>query len=251
MQIEIDYTKSAQDNAESYFERAKDAKRRKEGAELNIKKLEERVKNLEKESVVEKQLTKKEERDWYEKFNWFFTSNGLLVIGGRSAQQNEEVVSKHFDADDLFFHANVFGASVVILKTGVNADRQVKEEVAQFAASMSKAWEDGLAAVDVFSAKRDQVSKQTKGSLGTGSFYITGEREWYRNVKLELGAVFGKKLSIVPYTAYPKLIQEKGVRLIPGKLKKSDTAKAIAKKLGYPDIDYIMQHLPAGEFSLE
>ena len=28
----------------------------------------------------------------YKKFRWFFTSSGLLVVGGKSAEQNEAVV---------------------------------------------------------------------------------------------------------------------------------------------------------------
>ncbi len=279
MEAELDYTRSAQQNAEAYFDRAKEAKRKLEGAEQAIKRLEKRIAELEKEKTVSKELHKKEEREWYEKFYWFFASDGRLAIGGRSAQQNEEVVAKYFESGDLFFHANIFGASVVVLKGGAEAGKEVKEETAQFAACFSKAWESGQSAVDVFSAKREQVSKsQSKGSLGTGSFLISGEREWYRNVKLELAAFVGenridvqkqfdntnayvkvlpleiivnaKKLNIAPYITYSRAAQAAGIKLVPGKLKKSDAAKAIAKKLGYGDIDYLMQHLPPGGFSL-
>ena len=279
MEAELDYTKSAQQNAEAYFDRAKEAKRKLEGAEQAVKRLEQRIADLEKEKTVSKELHKKEEREWYEKFYWFFASNGMLAIGGRSAQQNEEVVSKYFESGDLFFHANIFGASVVILKDGANAGKEAKEEAAQFAACFSKAWESGQSAVDVFSARKEQVSKSAaKGSLGTGSFLISGEREWHRNVKLELAAlvsenkigvqkqfentnayvkilplsiiVNAKKLNIIPYLTYSRSAQNVGMKLTPGKLKKSDAAKAISNKLDYKDLDYIMQHLPPGGFSL-
>ncbi len=249
MEAEIDYTKSAQENANDYFEKSKEAKKKLAGAEQAVKRLEQRIAELEKEKVVTRELKKKEEREWYEKFYWFFTSSGMLAIGGRSAQQNEEVVGKHFEPADLFFHANVFGASVVILRDGTKADDEAKKEAAQFAACFSKAWEDGLAAVDVFSAKRDQVSKQGKGYLATGSFFITGEREWYRNVRLDLYARADNRFSVVPAGANKDA--ETSIRLSPGKMKKSDVAKAIAKKFGYADIDYIMQHLPPGGFSLK
>ncbi len=251
MQAEIDYTKSAQQNADAYFERSKEARRKLEGAERAIKDLEKKVERLEKEKTVTKELKKKEEREWYEKFYWFFTSGGLLAIGGRSAQQNEEVVARYFDNEDLFFHANVFGASVIILKKGAGADGETKEEVAQFAASFSKAWEDGLAAVDVFSAKREQVSKQAKGYLGTGSFSIAGEREWFRNVKLELNAFKDSKFCVAPSSTCTKRGLKGAITLSPGKTKKSETAKALAKKLEYGDVDYVMQHLPPGGFSFK
>lgn len=280
MEAELDYTKTAQENAAAYFGKAKEAKKKKEGAEQAIKKLEKRVKELESEKLVSKEIRKSEEREWYEKFYWFFASNGMLAIGGRSAQQNELINAKYFDAKDFFFHANVFGASAVVLKDGVEASKEAKEEAAQFAACFSKAWENGSASVDVFSAKREQVSKsENKGYLAAGSFLISGEKEWHRNVKLELAAysaenkinvqnqfadanayvkvlplsiiVNSSKLNIVPQLTYSRAGSVKGIKLTPGKTKKSDAAKAIAKKLNYNDIDYIMQHLPPGGFSLD
>lgn len=271
MEIGIDYTKSAQENAQDYFERAKDAKKKLEGARQAITRLEEKVKTLEKSKVIEKKIRKKEDREWYEKLYWFFASDGRLAVGGRSAQQNEEVVSKYLGPDDLFFHANIFGASAVVLKEGKAAAKEVKEEAAQFAACFSKAWENNQSSVDVFAVGREQISKSSQaGSLGTGSFLISGEREWFKNVNLELwafsAAAAGKearqdgepailadsgKFNVVPGQAYPRLGPVKGIRLTPGKMRKSEAAAKLAKKLDYPNIDYIMQHLPPGEFHLE
>lgn len=261
MEAELDYTKSAQQNAEAYFEKAKEAERKLKGAEDAAKKLEQRIVNLEKEKTTTKELHKKEERGWYEKFYWFYTSGGQLAIGGRSAQQNELVNAKYFENNDLFFHANVFGASAVVLKDGNAAGNESKEEAAQFAACFSKAWENGQSAVDVFSARREQVSKsQNKGYLGTGSFLISGDREWYRNVRLELRACMQEAknskagahaLAIAPAKAYAAMGLKEGIRLTPGDRKKSDVAKSIAKRFSVNDIDYIIQHLPPGEFSVD
>ena len=49
-------------------------------------------------------------RNWYEKFRWFFTSGGKLVIGGKSAEQNEEVLKAHLDRDDLIMHTKQAGS---------------------------------------------------------------------------------------------------------------------------------------------
>jgi len=282
MEIGIDYTKSAQENAQDYFERAKDAKRKLEGAKQAVIRLEEKVRTLEKSKFIEKKIRKKEEREWYEKFYWFFASNGMLAIGGRSAQQNEEAVSKYLGPSDLFFHANIFGASAVVLREGKAASKEVKEEAAQFAACFSKAWENGLSAVDVFAVGKEQISKSSQaGSLGTGSFLISGEREWFKNVKLELWAFAAEtgipagvgdraetadepgetfpaqaarpnpvKFNVVPAGTYSKLGLAAGERLLQGKMRKSDAAAKLSKKLGYANIDYIMQHLPPGEFHL-
>ncbi|MDE1860374.1 MAG: DUF814 domain-containing protein [Candidatus Micrarchaeota archaeon] len=273
MELKIDYTKSAQQNAEEYFERSKRARRKAEGAEQAILDLERKRKEIEGKKRDEKRIRHVEEKKWYEKFNWFFASNGMLCIGGRSAQQNELINSKHFDDNDLFFHADIFGASVVILKDGVKASQGVREEAAQFAGIFSSAWEDGASTVNVYSLKRPQVSKsKEKGSLGTGSFLLEGEREWFKGMALEL-AVFMNETTIglqarpVKFIPEVKIIPDaiginfaplktcnelnisRYMLLRPGKVKKSDAAKLISKALRYPDLDYIMQHLPAGSFS--
>ena len=183
------------------------------------------------------------------------TSSNMLAIGGRSALQNELVNSKYFENTDLFFHADIFGASVVVLKGGIDAPRNIKEEVAQFAGCFSKAWENSMSSVNVYSVKREQVTKsKEKGSLGTGSFLIEGEREWFKGVGLELCAykeIEGQKPTIVPTSTCMAIGVKKFILLKPGNVKKSDAAKMLSRKLNFNDIDYIMQHLPAGSFSIK
>lgn len=255
MDIEIDFTKSAQDNADYYFSLSKKLKRKSEGASIAVKDLEAKRSTVEKRPVQVRQVKKIEEKKWYEKFNWFNTSNNMLAIGGRSAIQNELVNSRYFESKDLFFHADIFGASVVVLKDGADAPRNIREEVAQFAACFSKAWENGMSSVNVYSLKREQVTKsKEKGSLGTGSFLLEGEREWFKGVGLELCAykeLEGQKPSIVPISTCMAIGVRKYMLLKPGNMKKSDAAKLIARKLNFSDVDYIMQHLPAGSFSVK
>ncbi len=259
MKIEIDFTKSAQENASEYYGRAKRAKAKAEGAGEAVKRLEAKLKSLKKKEAAQpkekKQIIKARKQQWYEKFHWFFASNGALVIGGRDAHQNEMLNSKHFEDSDLFFHADIFGASVTILKGGESAGKEVREEVAQFAACNSSAWKDGMGSVNVYAMRRSQVSKSTgKGSLGTGGFLLTGEREWYRGVALKLVVYMGEDgLRVMPHVMLPRMTGKIGrhVTLIPGDEKKSDAAKSIGAYLSYNDIDHIMQQLPTGSFRIE
>ncbi len=256
MEIEIDFTRSAQDNADSYFKLSKKLKRKAEGAAIAIKDLElKKAKIRRNAKPVQPSIKKIEEKKWYEKFNWFVASDGRLAIGGRSALQNEAINSKYFETNDLFFHADVFGASVVILKDGVNAGAVAREEAAQFAACYSKAWENAMASANVYALKRDQVSKsKEKGSLGTGSFLLEGEREWFKGVALELCAyrnADAEKPTVVPVSTCMAMGIRRFILLKPGNTKKSDAAKAICKRLSFGDIDYIMQHLPPGSFSIK
>ncbi len=253
MDFELDFTLSAQENAELYYKKAKKLAQKKEGAEKAVKELEAKLKEAGKEvKVAENMRIDVSEKEWYEKFHWFFTSEGMLVIGGRDAQQNELINSRYFDESDLFFHADIFGASFVVLKNGENAGANSKEEAAQFAGCYSSAWERMLSTIDVYSLRRSQVSKSTnKGSLGAGSFLLKGEREWFKNTKLELAAVNEKKFIVMPSLTLERSGYKNFVIIKQGKMKKSDAAKQIAKMLGYADIDRIMQNLPAGTFAVE
>ncbi len=261
MEVVVDFNKTAQENAKTYFEMSKKSRLKSDGAGKSVDELKDKLKNVENQKEEVKAVKEIEKREWYEKYNWFFTSNNLLAIGGRSADQNEELYSKHLEDNDLFFHADVFGASVVVLKDGVDSNKEIKEEVSQFAASFSKAWESGQGSIDVYCVKKEQVTKSRNyGSLGKGSFVILGDREWYRNIKLALAAFMKekeidkkviKKISIVPRLYIEKTNTKVFVSIDIGNTKKSDAAKKISAKLKYENIDYIMQHLPPGSFSIK
>ncbi len=256
MEIELDFTKSAQENADEYYKKAKKLVLKRQGAERAVRDLEER---LEKSSMLVAEAPRVitlKKREWYEKFHWFFTSDGMLAIGGRDAKQNELVNSRYFEDSDLFFHADIFGADLVVLKDGAGSGRQPRVEAAQFAACHSSAWKQGLRTIDVYAMRREQVSKSSaKGSLGTGSFLLSGEREWYRDNVLSLVMyVSDGRLFTVPESTFERESERLGsvahVRVTQGNFRKSDAAKRIAQRLGYGDIDEIMRHLPADGFRM-
>ncbi len=258
MKITIDFTKSAQENADSFYKKGKRLVQKRAGAELAIKRLEKRLAEAKTHSirVPKPKAVVSAQKEWYEKFHWFFTSDNMLVIGGRDAHQNEQLNSKHFDDNDLFFHANIFGASVTILKDGTKAPKEAREEAAQFAACYSSAWKEMQPVVDVYAMRRGQVTKSTsKGSIATGSFLLSGEREWYKDVAPSL-VFFAKdgRPNVAPEAAFYRSKHEPSegrVLVKEGKMQKSDAAKKIAASLGVNEIDTIMQQLPAGTFKVE
>lgn len=256
MKIKIEYEKSAQENANEYYDKSKKLAQKKLGAEKAIRILEKRLAEQQAKPAEKKErrIVKIAEKKWYEKFHWFYTSNNMLAIGGRDAHQNEQLNSKHFEEKDLFFHADIFGASAVILIDGTSSPVEVREEVAQFAACYSRAWEEMLRSVDVYAMRRNQVSKSTsKGSLGTGSFLLTGEREWFRSMTLNLAMyVADGELRTVPMATFVKLdVKSAYVTVTQGNLKKSDAAKKVMQALGYEDLDNVMRQLPNGAFKIE
>ncbi|CAN0421179.1 unnamed protein product, partial [Hapterophycus canaliculatus] len=57
---------------------------------------------------------------WFEKFNWFITSENFLVLSGRNAQQNEVVVKKYLRPGDIYVHADLHGAASCVVRNKVH-----------------------------------------------------------------------------------------------------------------------------------
>ena len=53
---------------------------------------------------------------WFERFHWFVTSENVLVVAGRDAQQNELLVKRHLSRGDVYIHADLRGAASTIVK---------------------------------------------------------------------------------------------------------------------------------------
>ncbi|WP_243679697.1 NFACT RNA binding domain-containing protein [Vulcanisaeta souniana] len=132
-------------------------------------------------------------REWFERFRWFVTSGGRLVIAGRDATQNEVIVRHYLRPWDVFVHADIPGAAAVVIRLAGPSDVASDDDVyeaAQYAVSYSRAWVMGLSVLDVFYVRGEQVTKKAPSGeyLGKGSFMIYGTRGgWVRNVELGLG----------------------------------------------------------------
>ena len=258
MKIKLSYLKNAQQNGNDYYNKAKKLLNKRNGAEKAVYDLEKQLKGIEAQNEQKKRIIiKKSDKQWYEKFHWFYTSNNMLCIGGRSAQQNDLINAKYFLENDIFFHADIFGASLVLLKDGISVKKNIWEEAAHFAAIYSSAWKEDLSTVDVYALKRSQISKSTAtGSVGTGGFVMKGEREWFKNTPLSL-VMFNDNntLNTIPKITFDRLIETKKintyVELSLGTRKKSDAAKIISKHLNFDDLDTIVQQLPAGLFRVQ
>ncbi|MDD5023090.1 MAG: NFACT RNA binding domain-containing protein [Candidatus ainarchaeum sp.] len=251
MKITIDTRKSLHENAAEYYEKAKKIRKKIQGLEKAIEETKKEIKKAEKEEEEKKEKEKRKSREkkWYEKFHWFYTSNNKLCIGGRDASQNDLIFKKYMEDSDLFFHADIIGGSVVILKDGINADEQEKRECAQFAASFSKAWGSRYSTIDVYSLKKEQLSKHSQGEyVGKGGIAMEGEREWFKNTPLILRVGVGEEeIEIVPECS--KRILKKNKKLTPGKEGKEKIAKFLSKLFGV-HTDELIAILPSGGCSI-
>lgn len=104
---------------------------------------------------------------WFEKFLWFISSENYLVIAGRDRQQNELLVRRYLKKDDIYVHADLHGASSVIIKNISSAEIPPKtlHEAGHMAVIYSGAW-DAKFTTQAWWVYSHQVSK----SAPTGAF---------------------------------------------------------------------------------
>ncbi|HDD31177.1 MAG TPA: fibronectin-binding domain-containing protein [Thermococcus litoralis] len=260
--VKLYLNKSIGENAEIYYEKAKKAKHKLEGArkayEDTLKKIQEIEKLIEEEEKKELNVRKLEKRKkkWFEKFRWFISSEGLLVIGGKDATTNEILVKRHMTGNDLYCHADIYGAPHVVIKDGKKAGEKTILEACQFAVSMSRAWKDGIYSGDAYWADPSQVTKKAPSGeyLGKGAFMVYGKRNWMHGLPLKLAVGIveyeGERLPMCGPVDALKAHTNRYIIIRPGRTKKSELAKKIAKileKWGHKvELDDLMQNLPRG-----
>jgi predicted ribosome quality control (RQC) complex YloA/Tae2 family protein len=212
----IDFRQSVQENANALYTKGKKAEAKLKGAKYAYHQMLQQKGTAEIEaSDIEKKkkkLVEKRKKHWYEKFHWFFTSDNILVIGGRDLKTNELVFKKYMDERDIFFHASFQGAPVVVIKTeGKEVPEQSFNEAAQFAVTFSSAWKSQLGQADVYCVDATQVSQTPPSGeyLKKGSFIVKGKRREFKNMPLQLkvGVKFEEKAVLIisgPPTAIEK-----------------------------------------------
>ena len=266
VKVEVYLNKSVDENASLYYEKAKKSKKKLEGinraisdSKIMIDKHNSQEQKEEFDYVQKKQKPQRKP-EWYEKFRWFFTSEGKLVIGGRDASTNEVVIKKHTENGDLVFHTDMAGSPFMVIKSEKEDIYDIeKEETAEFLACYSRAWKAGISSIEVFYVNPDQVTKEANAGeyLQKGSFMIRGKTN-YISASLRLAiAVINERVYAGPVTAvktllsnhFPDLkktdLDKKFVKILQGTLKSSQVAKNIKKQLG-GELDEIIKVLPPG-----
>ena len=241
------------DNANRYYERGKNEKEKAQGAlfalsdsKRKLAKAEqelaeaEQLKSLKPAEIMEKLAKRKverENREWYEKFRWFTSSDGFLVVAGKDTVSNEVLIKKYTTQEDAVFHAEITGAPFVVIKAeGKPVSEQALHEAGEFAASFSRAWRENAGTADVYWVKVDQLSKSGPSgeSVPHGAFFVVGKRNWTRNtpLRLAIGIIVGEETSFVggPVDAV-KAKTKSYVVLVPGDKAGKELLKQILKSL--------------------
>lgn len=187
--VEVDLGQSAMANVSRWFEMKKRAEykltRTLEMESKALAEVELRAKRKEDQaqSAVRKGALKlSREHFFFEKFNFFISSDHYLVIGGRDAQQNERLVKSYLRPQDLYVHADVHGASSCVIRNRhpfAPVPGRTITEAGVFAVAHSAAW-DAKVPASAWYVFAHQVSKTAPSGefLPAGSFMIRGQKTY-------------------------------------------------------------------------
>ena len=239
--VKLDIRKTTQDNASTAYEQAKKSESKIIGATKQIEKTRDKLKKIDEmvfDTETEVKAVKIRKKRWYEKYRWFISSEGFLVLGGRDTRTNERLAKRQMGPNDVFLHASVHGAPYVIIKVPEKQPGQdTLEQAAQFAVTFSRAWQDNLNSGDAYWVSPEQVSFTPPSGeyIPAGGVMIYGSKNYIRNapVSLFVGVEIDDEYAI-PISGPPDAIRAQSefyVRVTPGKTKKGQLVKQIINKL--------------------
>ncbi|KAJ1901928.1 hypothetical protein LPJ66_000384 [Kickxella alabastrina] len=207
MSVEVDIFQSAFANAQRYYNSrrhagVKHAKTLAVSAQA-LQSAEQKIKADLRATKVTATVTQQRKPFWFEKFSWFLSSDGFLVLAGHDMQQNELLVKRHLRSGDAYVHADLHGAASVIVKNRDLESRSAESippstlfQAGIMSVCQSRAW-DAKIVTSAWWVEAHQVSKSapTGEYLSTGSFMIRGKKHFLPPTQLVYGFGFAFRLA--------------------------------------------------------
>lgn len=180
----------------------------------------------------------------YKRYRWFYTSSGKLVIGGKNAEQNDQLLKETMQNKKKYYvmHTSHPGSPFSLIIGDINEiSPEDLEECAIFTGCFSRAWKDGEKETKIHIFTTTQLFKDEKMKAGTWG--IVGKPE-ERKVKLEL--VLTNQSSVlraVPEKSANKVF----LKIRPGKKDKTLMVDKLKEKLKIEvTSEEILSALPSG-----
>ncbi len=165
--IDIDTSKTIQENARDYYRKYKKAKAREEKKNEMIARIEREIERLE-QMREHGEIPEKPGRVQTEKpYREFTTENGYKILVGKNAKGNELITFRIAKPYDLFFHVREAPGSHVILRLKEKGKRPPERDIkraASIAAWFSKAKHSNLVPVQFTEVR--YLRKPKKGKQG-------------------------------------------------------------------------------------
>ncbi len=236
--IVLNLDKPVQQNADQYYSKAKKMHAKLDGLRKAIETTQAKIdlltRKVESKETQPKIPQKRRRQQWFEKFRWFHSSEGFLVVGGRDASTNEILVKRHMTPTDLVAHAEITGAPFVLVRTeGREVSDTTLREACQFAVSTSRAWRLGLGSGDAYWVKPDQISSAPPPGqyLGKGMFMVYGPRNDMHGIPLELAVGVIEEEGIIRLLGGPPSSVSRRtnhyVEIVPGNLPNKKLAEEV------------------------
>ncbi|PSN64452.1 hypothetical protein BS50DRAFT_678556 [Corynespora cassiicola Philippines] len=197
--VDIDLGLSAWANSTEYFDQKKTAAGKEERTlQASTKALQSQEKkvaeDLKKGLKQEKEVLRPvRKQQWFEKFIYFMSSDGYLVLGGKDPVQNDIIYRRYLRKGDVYVHADLKGAVPMVVKNNPNTpDAPIPPSTLSQAGNLSvctsEAW-DSKAVMSAWWVTSDQVSKTGHGGeiLGPGMVNIKGKKEYLPPAQLIVG----------------------------------------------------------------
>ena len=175
-------------------------------------------------------------KNWFERYRWFFTSDGFLVVGGRDSSSNSAVIRKHLEKDDKVFHGEIYGSPFFLLKDDGSSMTSSLNEVAHATVCFSRAWKESMYGTNAYWVNPDQVKKGAPSgqSMGKGSFIIEGQRNFVKISTLKMCVAIVEYEGTHLLTCGPPALKENCVSYVmiePTGMEMVDVAKKIRFEL--------------------
>lgn len=255
--ISLEYEKDVTANAQALYDRRKEAllKAQRVDEAIVATKAEMEAARAKAVKTAKRPRTKATKAMWFEAYRWCLSSEGFLILGGRDARTNDQLVKKHLKEGDRYAHADTHGAPSIVIKDGAKATEATLREACEFALIYSKAWSSGLASGSAYWVLPEQVSKQAESGefLPRGAFVIRGKRNYLHDlaIRVAIGEVElegHRKIMGGPVSAVAAR-SSRLVVLAPGKDDREAFAKRLAAAFGVP-IEEIVRALPPGNIEI-
>ena len=223
--------------ASKLFDESKKQKGAIKSIEKLIKKTEDKLeKTIQKGEIARGSIGFAEVRkkSWFERYRWFYTSDGILAVGGRDSSSNSAIIRKYMEKDDKVFHAEIHGSPFFILKDKNETIMPLSiRETSHATVCFSRAWKEGMYGVNCYWVTPEQVKKAAPSgqTMGKGSFIIEGTRNYNKITTLKLGiGILQKEEDYLLVCGPPEPIKKTCVCYVviePGSIEIADMGKRI------------------------
>jgi hypothetical protein len=182
----------------------------------------------------------------YKKYRWFFTGSKKLVIGGKSASQNDDLLKtlkQKAKTDYTVMHTASPGSPFSVILSDKSPSKEDLKESAIFTACFSRLWRNQTKKAEIHVFKLSKLSKPR--NLKAGTWKVSSKISKI-SVPLELAlTVQSKILRAAPIQTLKS--KKPLLKIIPGTINKQQMLPKIALELGEKfSQEEILQALPSG-----